>query len=124
MVQFGKEVLGDLREVVDVAAGLVLQLEFETARHGVTGNHRRLEYHDVSVLDLLACACVKLSENGFRAFFLRTFAPVFQLDDERTVGVTLSGKEAVADDLRTVVDCRNVGQNFVHFVHHFDGAFL
>ena len=42
-VDFRLDIL--VEELIDVAAGAVLELHFKAAGHGVTGNHRRLEHH-------------------------------------------------------------------------------
>ena len=54
LLQIGQEGLGHLKELVEVAAGAVLQVEGETVGGTVTGNHRRLEEEHLRILEHIA----------------------------------------------------------------------
>ena len=54
LLQIGQESLGHVKELVEVAAGAVLQVEGETVGGTVTGNHRRLEEEHLRILEHIA----------------------------------------------------------------------
>ena len=81
-VKSGNKLLVDTEEFIEVAAGAILKFDFKAVCRGVSGDHRRLEEHDIRILDV-AAHHEEPSQNcrGALSFFI-SLIPGFELDDE------------------------------------------
>ena len=123
-VELGEESLHYGEEFVDIATGLILHFDRETVGHRETGDHRRRKEHDAAVLDTHGRESVELLKNIVGAFALTTFAPVAEVEDERTVGGTLTGHERVTVDHGAGLDGGYHGTDRVDLSEHLTGALL
>ena len=96
LFKVGEEGLSHFVELVEVAAGTVLQIECKAVGRAVTRHHRRLEEEHLRVLKHFAGAEVEVGKDNGGAFGHAAFFPLFQLDDERAVRRALAADETVA----------------------------
>ena len=121
LVELAQELLYYGEEVVDVAAGFVLHLDFETVGDGVTGDHRRREHHDAAILDrggLDGEASDEVVDT------LLAFRPVFELDNHSAVGGACAGHEGVTGDGFAQTNGGFFQHEFFHLVDDLLGALL
>ena len=124
LVEGTEELLLNLEEFVDVAAGLVLELDNETVRCTVTGNHWRSEEHQRTIFDVLCCDAVELAHNIVGAFVLAAQRPVLELYNHRAVAVTLATGEAVTLNHNSRFHGRYAAHNRVEPGHNGKGVLL
>ena len=119
-----EEGLCHVKELVEVAAGTVLQVERETVGCAVTRHHRRLEEEHLRVLKHFAGAEVEVGKHNGRAFRHAALFPLFKFDDKRAVGRTLASDKAVARNHGADLYARHRAHEAIHAAHIGIGAVL
>ena len=98
LLQGSHVVLHHAVEVVQAAARLILHVQLDVRRYGVTRNHRRSEEQYLRFLDNLLCTHEQRSVDNIGILHRRAFLPRLQLDDDRTIAGALAADEAITRD--------------------------
>ena len=118
LVQCPQVLLCRREERTDIAALLILHMQFQRVTHTITGYHPRRDGEDAGVLYVRRHA-IDLPDNRLHIFPLaRAFVPRFELQDQHAERVPLSGQQTVAGDFLDVQYLRDAFQALFDASHH------